>query len=132
MWRKYMQETHTLETIPTPAFVVDMKALRKNASILKDVADRSGAHILLAQKAFSCYATYPELAKYLSGTTASGYHEARLGYEEMGKPFGKETWRSFFPSAITSSSTRSLSGRFTANVLFPLRKAPARRLSVFV
>ena len=86
-----MPDRYTLETIPTPAFVVDMKALRKNASILKDVSDRSGAHILLAQKAFSCYATYPELSKYLSGTTASGYHEARLGYEEMGKPFGKET-----------------------------------------
>ena len=86
-----MPDRYTLETIPTPAFVVDMKALRKNASILKDVSDRSGAHILLAQKAFSCYATYPELSKYLSGTTASGYNEARLGYEEMGKPFGKET-----------------------------------------
>ncbi|MBP5416635.1 MAG: carboxynorspermidine decarboxylase [Clostridiales bacterium] len=86
-----MSDRFTLENIPTPAFVVDMEALRKNASILKDVADRSGAHILLAQKAFSCYATYPALSKYLAGTTASGYHEARLGYEEMGKPFGKET-----------------------------------------
>ncbi len=86
-----MPDHCTLDRIPTPAFVVDMKALRKNAAILKDVADRSGAHILLAQKAYSCYATYPELARYLSGTTASGYHEARLGYEEMGKPFGKET-----------------------------------------
>ncbi|MBP5492580.1 MAG: carboxynorspermidine decarboxylase [Clostridiales bacterium] len=86
-----MREMHSLESIPTPAFVVDMKALRHNASILKDVSDRSGAHILLAQKAYSCYATYPELAKYLSGTTASGYCEARLGYEQMGKPFGKET-----------------------------------------
>ena len=81
----------SINQIPTPAFVVDLPALRRNAAILKDVADRSGAHILLAQKAFSCYSTYPELSKYLSGTTASGYHEARLGYEEMGKPFGKET-----------------------------------------
>ncbi len=86
-----MRETRSLESIPTPAFVVDMKALRHNASILKEVADLSGAHILLAQKAYSCFATYPELAKYLSGTTASGYCEARLGYEEMGRPFGKET-----------------------------------------
>ena len=86
-----MSSNCSLDKIPTPAFVVDMPALRRNAAILKDVADRSGAHILLAQKAFSCYATYPELSKYLSGTTASGYHEARLGYEEMGKPFGKET-----------------------------------------
>ncbi|MBO4928730.1 MAG: carboxynorspermidine decarboxylase [Clostridiales bacterium] len=86
-----MQDPLVFEHIPTPAFVVDMPALRRNAAILKDVSDRSGAHILLAQKAFSCYRTYPELSKYLSGTTASGYHEARLGYEEMGRPFGKET-----------------------------------------
>ena len=86
-----MSDRLALDKIPTPAFVVDIPALRRNAAILKDVADRSGAHILLAQKAFSCYSTYPELSKYLSGTTASGYHEARLGYEEMGKPFGKET-----------------------------------------
>ena len=86
-----MEEIRSLDTVPTPAFVVDMPALRRNAERLKEVADRSGAHILLAQKAYSCYATYPELAKYLNGTTASGYCEARLGYEEMGRPFGKET-----------------------------------------
>ena len=86
-----MEEIRSLDTVPTPAFVVDMPALRRNAERLKEVADRSGAHILLAQKAFSCYTTYPELSKYLSGTTASGYCEARLGYEEMGRPFGKET-----------------------------------------
>ena len=86
-----MENRLPLEQIPTPAFVVDMPALRRNAARLKEVSERSGAHILLAQKAYSCYATYPELAGYLSGTTASGYYEARLGYEEMGKPFGKET-----------------------------------------
>jgi len=80
-----------LNQVPTPAYVIDLPALRRNADRLKEVSDRSGAHILLAQKAYSCYATYPELSKYLSGTTASGYHEARLGYEEMGKPYGKET-----------------------------------------
>ena len=80
-----------LDQVPTPAYVIDLPALRRNGQRLKEVSDRSGAHILLAQKAFSSYAVYPELAKYLSGTTASGYFEAQLGYEEMGKPFGKET-----------------------------------------
>lgn len=101
-----MSSNCSLDKIPTPAFVVDMPALRRNAAILKDVADRSGAHILLAQKAFSCYATYPELSKYLSGTTASGYHEARLGYEEMGKPFGKETH--VYAPAFTSEDMEKL------------------------
>lgn len=31
------------------------------------------------------YETFPLVAKYLSGVTSSSLHEARLGYEEMGK-----------------------------------------------
>lgn len=44
---------------------------------------RTGAHILLAQKAFSCYALYPMIGEYLCGATASGLYEARLCHEEM-------------------------------------------------
>ena len=68
-------------SLPTPCFVVDEGLLRRNLEILKDVADRSGAKILLAQKAFSMFSLYPLIAQYLDGTTASGLHEARLGRE---------------------------------------------------
>jgi carboxynorspermidine decarboxylase len=73
------------ETIPTPAYVVEEEKLKENLRILQDVETRSGCHILLAQKAFSMYAVYPLIGQYLSGTTASGLYEARLGHEEMGK-----------------------------------------------
>ena len=73
------------EQVKTPCYVVDEKKLKENLSILKDVEQQSGARILLAQKAFSMYSLYPLMGKYLSGTTASGLYEARLGYEEMGK-----------------------------------------------
>ena len=46
---------------------------------------RTGAKILLAQKAFSAFCEYPLIGRYLSGTTASGLYEARLAHEEMGK-----------------------------------------------
>ena len=68
----------------TPCFVVDEKLIIKNLEILSDVKKRTGAKILLAQKAFSMYSTYPLVGKYLDGTTASGLFEARLGKEEMG------------------------------------------------
>lgn len=71
--------------LPTPCFVVDEGLIEKNLQILKGVMDRTGCKILLAQKAFSMFALYPLIGKYLSGTTASGLYEARLGYEEMGK-----------------------------------------------
>ena len=77
--------------LPTPCYVIQEEQLRQNLEILKGVMDRTGCKILLAQKAFSMYEVYPLIAQYLSGTTASGLYEARLGAEEMGIPFGKET-----------------------------------------
>ena len=70
--------------VHTPAFVVDEKLLIKNLEILERVKKETGAKILLAQKAFSMYSTYPLIGKYLDGTTASGLFEAKLGKEEMG------------------------------------------------
>ena len=69
----------------TPCYVIDKRQLEENLKILREVADEAGCKILLAQKAYSCYDTYPLIAKYLDGTTASGLFEARLGYEKMGK-----------------------------------------------
>ena len=68
----------------TPYFVVDEARLKHNLTILQQVAKESGARILLAQKAFSMFACYPLIASYLSGTTASGLYEARLGKEKFG------------------------------------------------
>ena len=72
-----------LSEIETPAYVIDEERLRENLEILSDVEKKSGARILLAQKAFSAYSTYPLIAKYISGCTSSGLYEARLSYEEM-------------------------------------------------
>ena len=72
-----------LDTLRTPAFVVDEARVVRNLEILRDVAERSGAKILLAQKAFSMFHAYPLLSRYLSGTTASGLYEARLAKEHF-------------------------------------------------
>lgn len=79
-----MEKFHSL---PTPCYVVDEAKLLQNAKLLREVADRAGCNVLLAQKAFSMFRVYPLLAQYLDGTTASGLFEAKLGHEE----FGKET-----------------------------------------
>lgn len=72
-----------LQEVATPAYVIDEKQLIHNLEILKGVQDRTGCSILLAQKAFSMYACYPLIAKYLKGAAASGLFEARLAYEEF-------------------------------------------------
>ena len=70
--------------VPTPCYIVQEDALIKNLTTLSGVMERTGAKILLAQKAFSMFAEYPLISKYLAGTTASGLYEAKLGHEEMG------------------------------------------------
>ena len=65
----------------TPCFIVEERLLRRNLEILDSVRKRTGAKILLAQKAFSMYSVYPILAEVLDGTCSSSPDEARLGRE---------------------------------------------------
>lgn len=74
-----------IDELETPCYVIDEGRLTDNLKILNGVMTRTGAKILLAQKAFSAFYEYPLIGQYLSGTTASGLYEARLAHEEMGK-----------------------------------------------
>lgn len=86
----------------TPVYVIDENKLIHNLTILQNVEKRTGCHILLAQKAFSAYSEYPLIGKYISGTTASGLFEARLGAECMGKE------NHVFAPAFTQSDMKEL------------------------
>lgn len=72
-----------IQNLNTPVYLLDEEKLEQNLQILAQVQQESGAHILLAQKAFSMYSVYPMIGAYLSGATASGLYEARLAHEEM-------------------------------------------------
>lgn len=74
------------DELPTPCYVVDEGLIQRNLRVLQGVTERTGARVLLAQKAFSMYALYPMIGTYLCGATASGLYEARLGAEEMVRP----------------------------------------------
>lgn len=80
-----MINDENLNGLQTPCYVVDESLLIKNLELLHDVEQKTGCHILLAQKGFSMYSVYPLIAKYLSGVTSSSLFEAKLGFEEMGK-----------------------------------------------
>jgi len=71
-----------LSSVPSPAFVVDEAAVRRNLAILKDVRDRSGIRMLAALKAFSFWSLGSVVGEYLDGVCASGLYEAKLGREE--------------------------------------------------
>lgn len=72
------------QDLPTPCYIVDEARLTENAKTLRGVAERTGAKVLLAQKAFSMFYAYPLLRQYLDGTTSSGLYEARLAHEAFG------------------------------------------------
>ena len=71
-----------LSRVPSPCFVVDEAAVRRNLAVLKDVRDRSGAKVLLALKAFSMWSLGDVVGEYLDGVCASGLWEALLGREK--------------------------------------------------
>ena len=75
-----------LSRVPSPAFVVDEVAVRRNLEILADIRQRSGAKVLLALKAFSMWSLAPLIDEYLDGYCASGLWEARLAKERFSGP----------------------------------------------
>ncbi len=78
-------------SIPTPSYVLEKEALIRNLEILDSVQKESGARILLALKGFAFWRSFEWASSFLAGTTASGIHEARLGFEEFGgRESGKE------------------------------------------
>ncbi len=70
-------------SIPSPCFVLEENLLRKNLSIIKDVADRADVEIILAFKGFSMWSVFPIVRESVTGATASSLHEAQLCLEEM-------------------------------------------------
>ena len=53
-------------------------------SVAAGISFEELAHYVVAQE-MAMFSLYPMIGQYISGTTASGLYEARLGYEEMGK-----------------------------------------------
>lgn len=71
------------QKIPSPAFVLNEKLLRKNLELINRVQQEADIEIILAFKGFAMWSTFPLVRKYLSGATASSLNEARLCFEEM-------------------------------------------------
>lgn len=69
----------------SPCFVLDENRLRRNMEILNNIQKKTGVKIICALKGYSFWRSFPIIAEYLPGATASSLNEARLAKEEMGK-----------------------------------------------
>lgn len=91
----------------TPVYIMEERLLRRNLSLIKDVADRSGVEIILAFKAFALWKTFPIFREYIRHTTASSPYEARLAFEEFGSPahtYSPAYTEQDFPTILQCSS----------------------------
>ncbi len=73
-----------IEKIPSPCYVMEEELLRKNLTLIKRVADESGAEIILAFKSFAMWKSFPIFREFIDHTTASSLYEARLAFQEFG------------------------------------------------
>lgn len=69
--------------IPTPFYIVYEDRLRRNLSLIRNVAERADVDIIMAFKANALWKTFPIIREYISGSTASSLNEMRLGVEEL-------------------------------------------------
>lgn len=68
----------------SPAFILEEAKLRNNLSLVQRVAEQAGVDIILALKAYAFWPTFPLIASFLPGATASSLDEATLIQKHMG------------------------------------------------
>jgi len=77
-------DSKTFGNVATPIYIIEESRLRRNLSLVADVARRADVEIILAFKAFALWKTFPIFREYIGATTASSLNEARLACGEFG------------------------------------------------
>ena len=72
------------EAFPSPCYILSEEALLANLQLLDLVQKEAGVKIICALKGYAFWPSFPLIAEYLGGATASSVNEARLIAEEMG------------------------------------------------
>ena len=128
----------TYDNLPAPCFVIDEERFRKNLSLIRHVADKSGAEIILAFKGFAMWGVFDILREYIGGAAASSVSEARLCFDEIGSkahtysPVYKEeefsqilkysshvSFKSLAQYRKFDNTLKSLKGKISATLLTP-------------
>ena len=115
--------------LPTPYYIVYEEAMRRNFAIIRDVAERSGADIIVAFKANALWRSFPVLREYCRDCTASSLNELRLGAEELGGEI-----HSFTPAYTDANIDEfiRLSTHITFNSLSQYRRFAPRAIAAGV
>lgn len=111
---------------------MEERLLRRNLSLIKDVADRAGVNIILAFKAFALWKAFPIIREYITGATASSKYEARLAFEEMGSPahtYSPAYTQADFPDILRYSSHVTFNSLSQFHRFYPQGRTAERPVS---
>lgn len=97
--------------VPSPCYVMEEERFRNNLTLIKDVAEKSGAEIILAFKGFAMWGVFPILREYVGGAAASSPDEARLCFEEIGS-------KAHTYSPVYSEDTFDLIMKYSSHITF--------------
>jgi carboxynorspermidine decarboxylase len=103
--------------------MIEERLLRRNLSLIQDVARQSGAEIILAFKAFALWKTFPIFREYITHTTASSPYEARLAKEEFGSPahtYSPAYTEDTFEEILSNSSHITFNSLSQYDAFFPM------------
>ncbi|MFC0820428.1 carboxynorspermidine decarboxylase [Moraxella marmotae] len=82
--RLSQEQKQILDTLQTPYYLLDERAIIDNLKISQQVCQASGAKALLALKCFATWGVFDAMRPFLDGTTSSSLNEVRLGKECFG------------------------------------------------
>ena len=91
----------------TPIYIIEETKLRRNLSLIAEVAAKADIEVILAFKAFALWKTFPIFREYINSTTASSLSEARLAFEEFKAPahtYSPAYTEEEFPEIVKCSS----------------------------
>ena len=121
-----------IEKVPSPCYVMEEELLRKNLSLIKQVADRTGVEIILAFKSFAMWKSFPIFKEYIRYTTASSVYEARLALEEFGSKahtYSPAYTEADFPMIMQCSSHITFNSFSQYHNFYPLVEAHGENIS---
>ncbi|MDP4209649.1 MAG: carboxynorspermidine decarboxylase [Bacteroidota bacterium] len=119
--------------VPSSCYVMDEGLLRKNLELIRSVSEAAGVEIILAFKGFAMWSAFPVVREYISGAAASGLHEARLAFEEMGTrahTFSAAFSEADFDEVLTYSSHVTFNSVNQVKRFMPLVKKSGKAVSV--
>ena len=111
---------------------MEEELLRRNLTLIRDVAQQADVEIILAFKSFAMWRSFPIFREYIDHSTASSPYEARLALEEFGSKahtYSPAYTEADFPEIMRCSSHITFNSLSQYHRFYPQVEAYAEPIS---